>query len=178
MALPDYAKESQGTAIIWGHPGGSGVTKNLSLNNLANTKARMGVYADLGANRDTAYQVQLIVETGTAPTAGKTVHLYLACCDVTSRWPGGVDGTDAPYKDGEENEWVKQLGNPAAFLIATNDADTVQKQEAVIWRPNGRYVAPVVVNKLGQAFRNEGTPANNDSRVVLVPIQFTIQDTA
>lgn len=165
---------AQGTAVIWGEAGASGVTKTLSLNALASTKARMGASADLGASWNSEYLVQLIVESGTAPTAGSTVELYMACCHHTDYWPGGVTGSDAAYKDGEESEWKKQLGVPVCVLVATNDANTVQKQQPVIWRPQGRYVVPVVVNLLGQAFRNETTATDNDSRVILVPRVYSV----
>jgi len=49
-------------------------------------------------------------------------------------------------------------------------------QNPVRWRPTGRYVVPVVDNNLGQAFRDEATASNNDSRVVLIPIKKKIVD--
>ena len=65
MALPDKVQITQGTAIIWGEAGASGVTHTLSLDALANGEARMGTSADLGANYDDEYLVYLIAETGT-----------------------------------------------------------------------------------------------------------------
>lgn len=176
MGLPDYFTLSQGTAIIWGESGASGVTNTLSLDALASTKARMGASVDLGANWNRTYTVQLIVESGTAPTAATTVDLYLACSRDNSTWPGGVTGSDAAYKDGEESEWVKQLGGMASQLIATNDGNTTQVQQPRLWTPKGRYVAPVVHNQLGQAFRDQATASNNTSRVILVPLLDTVQD--
>lgn len=160
-----------GTPVIWGQPSASGVTKDLTLDALASTKARMGVYADLGATWQRLYLVVFHVETGTAPTAGLTADLYFACTpDTAIGWPGGVDGTDAAYKNGEELEWLKQLDRPVVQLKATNDGNTVQKQNPVIWIPKGRYVAPVVYDGLGVAFRDEATDTDNGSRVYLYPI--------
>lgn len=178
MALPDYFTLAQGTAVIWGEAGASGVTNTLSLDALASTKARMGASVDLGAAWQQLYLVILIVESGTAPTAGLTVDLYLPCSYNGTNWPGGVTGSDAAYKDSEESEWVKQLGGMASQLIATNDANTVQIQQARLWTPKGRYIAPVVHNQLGQAFRDETTATDNDSRVILVPLQSLVQDSA
>jgi hypothetical protein len=48
----------------------------------------------------------------------------------------------------------------------------------VIWIPKGRYVTPVVHNQLGQAFRDEATATNNDSRVMLTPVSVKVQDAA
>ena len=77
MALPDSIQIKQGTAIVWGESGASGVTATLSLNNLANGSARMGAAVDLGANWEDEYTAILAIETGTAPTAGNTYELYL-----------------------------------------------------------------------------------------------------
>jgi len=174
MALPDYQKIEMGTAVIWGQPSASGVTKDLSLNGLAAAAGRMGVYADLGETFDDEYMVYLIIETGTAPTAGGTVALYLACTDDTGRWPATVSGADAAYTVAN----VVRLGGPVCLLTATNDANTVMRRDPVIWVPKSRYVAPVVINSMSQAIRNEGTATDNDSRVILVPRRLLQQDTA
>lgn len=179
MALPDYFKIEPGTAAIWGEAGASGVTKTLSLNALAAGSARMGAYADLGAQFDEEYLVQLIIESGTAPTAGGSIDLYLACADDTGRFPGGVSGSDGAWPaDGNEDEWAKQLGSPVCSLIATNDGNAIQRQAPVIWRPSGRYVAPVVDVNWDQAVRSEGTAPDNASRIILVPRRLLIQDAA
>jgi len=177
MALPDTFYIEQGTAIVWGEAGGSGVTNTLSLDALADGWARMGASVDLGAEWNREYLVILQVETGTAPTAGRTVECYLASSHNNSTWPGGVTGSDGAWPaDGNEDEWSPQLGNPASTLVATNDGNTVQTQNAEIWRPKGRYVAPVVDNNLGQAFRDEATASNNDSRVILIPLVEKVKD--
>jgi len=181
MALPDYGSLALGTPIVWGEAGATTnytVTKTLSLNNLASTKARMGVYADLGANWNRLYLVMLIVETGTAPTAALTADLYLPCSFDSIVWPSGVTGSDAAFKDSEEVEWLRQLNGPVMQLKATNDGNVTQVQAAVLWTPKGRYVAPVVYNQLGVGFRNQATASNNTSRVVLYPVLDQIQDNA
>lgn len=178
MALPDYFTHSAGTQVIWGEAGASGVTNTLTFEALANGAARMGAEVDLGATWCQLYFVELVIETGTAPTAGNTVSLYLACSQDGTNYPGGVTGSDAAYKAGEEAEWLAQLGNAVTILKATNDANTVQRQAPVIWIPKGRYVAPIVFNQLGQAFRDEATATNNDSRVILTPVNSLIQDSA
>jgi hypothetical protein len=99
--------------------------------------------------------------------------------DATSRYPGGTTGSDGAWpSDGNEDEWAKQLGAPVISLAASNDANTIQVSNAVIWRPAGRYVVPVVDNNWDQAVRDEATATNNDSRVIMVPRRFLVQDTA
>jgi len=177
MALPDYFKIEQGTAIVWGESGGSGVTNTLSLDALADAAGRMGAAVDLGAVFDEEYMVILVAETGTAPTAGKTVELYMASSHNNTNWPGKVTGSDAAYPATVADN-KKQLGTPVSILIATADANTILRQQPEIWRPPARYVAPVVVNLLGQSFRDETTASDNDSRVILVPRRLLVQESA
>jgi hypothetical protein len=179
MSLPDYLRLSHGTPVVWGEAGASGVTRTLSFDALAAGSARMGAKVDLGEHWDADYLVVLIVESGTAPTAGGTVDLYFAQSHDNSTWPAGVTGSDGAWpSDGNQDEWAKQLGLPVAQLVATNDGNTTQVQNAVLFRPLSRYLAPVVDNNLDQAIRDHTTASNNASRVVLLPIRTSIEDSA
>lgn len=165
---------AQGTAVIWGDSGGSGVTLTLTLDALADGSGRMGAVADLGATFAPLYLVQFRVESGTAPTAGNRADLYFAPSFDGTTFAGGVTGSDAAWpSDGNEDEWSVQL-EYITSLIATNDGNTVQVAPPVLWVPKGRYVAPVVDNNLGQAFRDQATASNNLSRVILIPITHTV----
>jgi len=170
MALPDTFKVSQGTAIVWGEPGASGVTHDLSLDALADGAARQGDSADLGADWDREYLVYLVAETGTAPTAGNVVDLYLVSSHNGTDWPAKVTGSDGAYTLGTADANLRQAGAPVVSLFATNDANTVLRQAPVVWRPAGRHVAPIYDNNLGQAIRDETTATNNDSRVIIIPL--------
>lgn len=177
--MADQARfiERFGTAVIWGEAGASGVTATLSLDALASGSARMGAAVDLGADWDQEYLVEAMIESGTAPTAGGSIDVYLACSRDNTTWPAGVTGSDGAWpSDGNEDEWALQLGAPAISVIATNDANTLQVQQPVRWRPSGRYVAPVVDNNWSQAVRDETTATNNDSRIKLTPIQSVAVD--
>lgn len=176
MALPDYVEITQGTAVVWGEAGASGVTATLSLDALANGAARQGASVDLGANFADEYIVELRVETGTAPTAGNTVELYLLSSTDNTNWPAKVTGSDAAYTLGTSDANLRQAGPPVATLVATNDGNTVLIQNQSIWRPRGRYVVPIVDNNLGQAFRDETTATDNGSRVILTPRRTVIND--
>jgi len=176
MALPDYVEITQGTAIVWGESGASGVTATLSLDGLANGAARQGASVDLGANFADEYIVELRVETGTAPTGGNTVELYLLSSTDNSNWPAKVTGSDGAYTLGTSDANLRQAGPPVATLVATNDGNTVLVQNQSIWRPRGRYVSPIVDNNLGQAFRDETTATDNGSRVILTPRRTIIND--
>ena len=170
MALPDSFKVSQGTAIVWGEAGASGVTHALSFDALGNGSAIQGASADLTENWDRDYAVYLIIETGTAPTAGNTVDLYLVNSRDGSEWPAKVTGTAGSYTLGTSDANLRQAGPAVTSLVATADANTVLIQAPVVWRPIGRYVAPIADNNLGVAVRDETTATDNASRVILIPL--------
>lgn len=178
--MADQARfvREMGTPIVWGQPSASGVTKNITLDALAAGSARMGVYADLGSQWDDEYILEARFESGTAPTASTgSVDVYLAWSTDGTNFPGGVDGTDAAWPaDGNEDEWALQLGPPAVSVVATNDGNTLQKQQPVIVRARARYVAVVVDNNWDQAIRNETTDTDNDSRVILTPLRLKAID--
>jgi hypothetical protein len=176
MALPDYIEVTQGTAIIWGESGASGVTAVCSLDALANGAARQGASVDLGANFADEYLVYFSVETGTAPTAGTTAEAYLVSSYDNTLWPAKVTGSDGAYTLGTNDANLGQAGPPVVSLRATNDGNTVLTQAPAIWRPRGRYVAPIIDNNLGQAFRDETTASDNGSRLILVPRRTVIND--
>lgn len=176
MALPDYIQITQGTAIVWGEAGASGVTATLSFDGLANGAARMGASVDLGANWEDEYLVYFSIETGTAPTAGNTIEAYLISSYDNTLWPAKVTGSDAAYTLGTSDANLRQAGPPVVSLIATNDPNTVLTQAPAIWRPRGRYAVPIVDNNLGQAVRDETTATDNGSRLILVPRRLVIND--
>jgi hypothetical protein len=161
---------------VWGEAGASGVTATLSLDGLANGAARQGASVDLGANFADEYIVELRVETGTAPTAGNEVNLYLISSTDNTNWPAKVTGSDGAYTLGTNDANLRQAGPPVTTLVATNDGNTVLVQNQSIWRPRGRYVVPIVDNNLGQAFRDETTATDNGSRVILTPRRTVIND--
>jgi hypothetical protein len=176
MELPDYIQITQGTAIVWGESGASGVTATLSLNNLANGAARMGASVDLGANFEDEYIAILAIETGTAPTAGNTFELYFGWSYDNTNWPAKITGSDAAYTLGTSDANLRQIGTPTVSLIVTADGNTLLIQASAIVRPRGRYVAPLVDNNSGQATRNQTTASNNLSRVYLVPRRLVVND--
>lgn len=176
MALPDYIQIAQGTAVVWGESGASGVTATLSLNNLASGSAQQGASVDLGANWEDEYIAILAIETGTAPTAGNTVDLYLGYSHDNSTWPAKLTGSNGSYTLGTLDANLRQAGSPVVSLVVTADGNTVLTQVGSIVRPRGRYVVPLVDNNSGQATRNQTTASNNLSRVYLIPRRLVVND--
>jgi hypothetical protein len=185
VALPDFQKLSLGTPIIWGEAGATGisltVTNTLSVDGLASAAARQGASADLGSTWDADYLLQQFVEVGTAPSAGTTVECYLAWSHDNVNWPSAVTGGDGAYPNltGATVATAKlTLGLPGNVLVADGGTGTnrVQSSNPTVVRAKARYVTVVQVNLLGQAFRDETTATNNDSRVVFTPIRTSIVD--
>lgn len=177
MALPDYVEITQGTAIVFGESGATGVTHAMALDALANGAARMSNSADLGADYADEYIVIVRAETGTAPTAGNTVDVYLLSSYDNTNWPAKVTGSDGSYTLGTADANLRQAGPPVAVLVATADGTTVLEQAPVLWRPRGRYVVAIMDNNLGQALRDETVDnKNNDSRIILIPRRVKIND--
>ena len=176
MAPPDYIQITQGTAIVWGEAGASGVTATLSFDGLANGAAIMGASVDLTANWEDEYLVYFSAETGTAPTGGTTIEAYLVSSHDNTTWPAKVTGSAGSYTLGGSDANLRQAGPPVVSLIATNDANTVLTQVPALWRPRGRYVAPIVDNNLGFALRDRATNSDNLSRLILVPRRLVIND--
>ena len=177
MALPDYIRVTQGTAIIAGSSGATGVTHTFSLDALANGAAQQSVLIDFGATFPRRVAVYFRVETGTAPTAGNTTELYIVSSWDGTTWPAKVTGSDGSYTLGTSDANLKQAGPPVVSLIATNDSNTVLGQDAVIYEPKGRYAVLIADNNLGVGYRDETTNSNNDSRVIIVPLPDTSEDT-
>jgi hypothetical protein len=174
MGLPDFFNQSEGTPIVWGEPGavlmGRTVTNNMSLDALANGAGMNGVFVDLGADRAASYAVYILAETGTAPAAGAIVEVFFSESHTSSFFPGKATGTNAAYSSTPSVATNKmQLGNPF-ILVATADANTELIQDPYIFYPKGRYIAPVYINGLGQALRDEATASNNTSGIILIPI--------
>lgn len=149
----------QGKSIAWKASGGD---KSLDLRSLANTKARCGESVDLASENSKAipsrWAVTAEIALEAAPTAGNTIELYWAASHDNSVFPGGATGTDAAYKDSEEDEWKVQLTFIGSLVLTNDDegasssGDLAHHQvQQFLFYPPTRYGCPVVVNESGQA---------------------------
>jgi hypothetical protein len=100
-----------------------------------------------------------------APAAGSVVEIYWASSCDNASFPGGVTGSDGPYRPGEEDECKKQFLF-IGCLVLTADADGVVQTQVYEFWPPARYGCPVVINKSGQALEGD-----DDSHcLTLVPL--------
>jgi|GEM_PF-5644308 len=139
----------QGTSVTWLSTGGSAVLDHGGT--FADGEAYMGAELDLGATFDAAFAVYATIDTGgTAPTAGNIIEFRVTTSYDGTLWGGGVTGSAAQYKSGEEDEWASGL-DPLGVIVCTNDANTnITQLINPTWVPSGRYVVPVVINRSGQ----------------------------
>ena len=172
----------EGTPTVWADTtdyGGSPAarTHQIDLTSVANTAARQGAKADLGATRGQIYAVTLRVEIDVAGTSLTRIGLYWNASPsgtAATANAGGCSGSDAGYTGTAGDslaDSIKQLdciGN----LIVTSDAATVVQQQSWMYFPPLRYGSPVVWNEnSGQAFEGDAvemsitfTPINNQSQ--------------
>lgn len=174
--MPNEILVKQGTAVCWADEtdysaANSGIarTHQIDLTSLADTKARQGAKADLGATRPAGYGVEVGIEMDVAPTAGEVVEVYWSLSYSGTAGTGnmgGASGADAAYKDGEETEWVKQLIHIGTLVLTADAATTVQIACVnPYFSPPTRYGMPVVLNQGGQAFEGDAV----EMFVALVP---------
>ena len=131
-----------GGAITWSQTG----TPALDMDDVQSTEGRMGDSVDFRRASGVIPRKWLMVLNAEmdAPTAGGTIEVYLAPSVDDAVFPGGVTGSDADYKNGDEAEWKKQLGAPVLVLVVTADAaNQYAFAEVTI---SARYGAPVIIN--------------------------------
>lgn len=167
---------SPGTAIVWGHSGGSGVTKDIALDALGAGAAREGDYADLGSTFPEWLSLWLWAETGTAPTANEQVECWLNWSHNSTDWSGGGTGADAAFTIGTNDANLRLVGqgSRSATCMVTATANTLFKAGPFSVRARARYVSPIVVNRFGtQTLRDHATASDHASRVIIVPLTPT-----
>ena len=151
----------QGTPIVWAdttsYNPALGVvlarTHQLNVTALADSKARQGAKADLGATRSKMYAVKTALEFAVAPAAGAAAYIYWSSSPTSTAAlgnDGNATGADLAYKDGEEAEWVKQL-DLIGVHVCTNDLGP-QVKTVGYFMPPTRWGMPIVWNEAAQAF--------------------------
>lgn len=162
----------QGTAIVWGTSGGSGVTNNILLDALASNAAREGAAVDLGATFAEWWSLYVWMETGTAPTADTSVDVWLNWSYDNTNWSGGGTGTDASFTIGTNDANLRLVGrgSQSGNVLVTATGNTLFKAGPFPVRAMSQYVSPIVVNRMNQGLRDHATASDNASRVILVPL--------
>lgn len=131
----------------------------LDLTGVADTNARQGAKGDLGATRAARFAVRVGIEPAAAPTAGEVIEFYWSASNSATAATGndgGASGSDAAYKNGEEDEWVAQLTYIGCLVLTADGAATVQIATInAEFIPPQRYGMPVVKNEAGQALHTD-----------------------
>lgn len=111
--------------------------------------AGQGAFVDFGATRAQRWLARLQTTFQAAPTAGKTIDLYIGWATATATansFPGGCSGADSAYTgpDGNPVNGVAQLD----YIGSVHCCATAAQQEEVVgtFVPKMRYGVPVVFN--------------------------------
>ena len=193
MALPDSVKLVDGTNFVFAFDtdwsGGTvGWTATpdaeIDMGSLADGSMRQSVKADLTANRDPEYMVEVSVETDTDATDGGTVDVYVGYSDSATAGtgnPAALSGTDAAYAGGTggtDDGGVRLLEHAGSLVLqATNDADAQPQIGAIgVIAPKKRYMMIVVANNSGAILGSAGAGTADELAVRVTGINVQTQD--
>lgn len=165
----------QGTAIVWGTSGGSGVTNNINLDGLGSGAAREGAAVDLGSTFAEWWSLWIWAETGSAPTADTSAEVWLNWSHDNSNWSGGGSGTDTGFTLGTNDANLRLVGrgSQSGNVLVTASANTLFKAGPFAVRAMSQYVSPIFVNRMNTALRDLTTASDHASRIIMVPLTPT-----
>lgn len=177
MALPDYFKVSPGTAKTIKSSGGTVAITLASLANGNGTSAggRQAATLDLGANWARMWRIRTEFELAATPTAGNTIRLFGSFHSSTGAGDGNTSGSDAAYTGYSNNidDAAKQLTLIGIHVCTSQATSTVQKANAGVFMPSGRYLNLVVDNRSGAAFHS----SDSNCVITLTPLEESVEDT-
>jgi len=157
----------QGTSLVWKAAGGDYA---MTMASLGIGNGREGLKGDLGATFAGRYTVTAEVNMDVAPTAGLCIEVYWAASYDNTTFPGGATGADLAYKNGEEDEWKKQL-TLVGCLVLTADADAVVQTAVFVFSPPARYGMPVIINGGDQILEGD----DDSHKITLTPLIDEVQ---
>ena len=163
MAMNATAKLENGTAT----------TATITLTSLATAttgNAREGNFIDFGATRDASWLVTLKTKPAAAPTAQKTLDVYISLASGTATalggWPGGATGVNTAFvgPSGNIPNAIAQMVWIGTFVVCASAVSQIQN--VGVFSPTLRYGTPIVVNNMDQALSSTA----GDHVLTLTPI--------
>lgn len=151
------------TQINWGSVGGE--TYVMTLANLANGVARMGVKHDFGVIHATRWRVYYHTHSQVGPTFRAPIEIYMAYSHDNATFDGEHTGADANLGS------LEQLPNMQLIHVHSclNNAD--DQWSGGIFHVQTQYGAPVISNASGQQFTNVAA----DHELIIEPVIDEIQ---
>lgn len=169
--MPSKSYINPETTVVWTDTGGD---KLLDLGGLsASSGIACGAYLDLGASaRADLYEIVMIIDGfGGAPTVGQTVDLFITQSNNGTEFDG--QASTAPTSSAQGTVTTEQTRNmlyAGSAVVHLANASAVLQARFIV-RLTGRYVAPVVVNRTGQALLASG----DDHEVRMTPVPQEMQ---
>lgn len=155
-----YSDLTPGTAVTWSNTGG---TKVLNAKALTNTSIRQGdksaslIDGTKGLPELLVWTLETKVQS--APTAGKTLDLYLGWSSSATAGtdnPGGLGGADATGPNADVLS-ANQVQFAGSLAMSNNIGTGLQRAVVAVTRPLKEYVIPVLDNETGQTTSNVDT---------------------
>lgn len=176
MALPDYAKTSQGTIKTVKSSGGDATITLASLANGNGTSAgaRQSTTLDMGSTWAHRWKVSTEFELAATPTSGNAINLYGSWYDTTGSGLANTSGSDAAYTGYNNNidGAAKQLEFLGAHICTGDATTTVQKSMVGTVYPKGRYLNLVIDNRSGAAFHS----SDSNCLIRFTPLEESVVD--
>lgn len=155
MPLPDYSFLEVGTPLVWA----SGQSLALNIVSLANDAAREGnkssTLVDGTKGMPELLEIAFESAVASAATDGKEIEVYIAESHTSianSGNPSNLQGSDAALSNPDE---LKFQSYYAGRLRLSNARGTNMQFQRFTYVPTMPYIIPLVVNKSGQALKND-----------------------
>lgn len=176
MALPDYFRRKEGTALTLKASGGTAALSVASLANSNGTTTGMRQSATLDLADGNGFipervRVTISRELVATPTAGNAINFYGSWSSATGAGVANTSGSDASYTGVSSNNLasVKQLEYLGSHICTANG--TTQKSVIVIY-PKGRYLNLVEENVSAVAYAASET----NQVLTFVPLDSAVID--
>lgn len=161
VALPDFWKWKPGTALTLKSSGGTAAmafasVANVALGSATSTGATQSATLDLADSTGAIpewLRIDTELEFAATPTAGNSCPIYASFNNTTGAGFGNTSGSSAAYTGYSNNvdAALQQLVQIGTHICTSQATTTVQKCNAGVFRPTGRYMNVVFRNNAGSA---------------------------
>lgn len=169
MALPDFFKQIQGSAITWKESGGTHI---VNLNNVTNNAGAHGNSHNFTADFAHKVIVEVTAYLNTnAITAGDAIHIHWCPSTDDSFFPGALASAAAAYTGANYNAEQGSLQIPHLFTFPMANITGIQKMSQAFVLP-AQYGKPLVFNEAGT-----NLAANATFIISITPVDAEVTDT-
>jgi hypothetical protein len=161
VALPDFWKWKPGTALTLKSSGGTAAmafasVANVALGSATSTGATQSATLDLADSTGAIpewLRIDTELEFAATPTANNSCPIFASFWNTTGAGVGNTSGNSSAYTGYSNNvdAALQQLVQIGTHVCTSQATSTVQKCNAGVFRPTGRYMNVVFRNNAGSA---------------------------